>query len=182
MTTSDSKPRVDRVTTGTGDGGETSLADGHRYSKSHPRVELIGSLDELNCALGNARIHLGKEHAIQIHAIQSRIFDFGAAVATGKPQNFWAREASTLTQWTETLNSQLEPLREFVLPGGNEVNALLHVARAQTRRCERVFWSLQDGSLIDAAMAPYLNRLSDFLFVLARIECRDEVLWEPLSG
>lgn len=174
------RPRIDRVTTKHGDSGETSLADGKRYSKADPRIELVGSLDELSCALGIATLQLNELLVDQVTAIQSRVFDIGAAVATGEPQPFWAREAQRLQSWTEAINSDLEPLKEFVLPGGNESNARLHLARALTRRCERVFWQVRDDGLIASDIGVFLNRLSDYLFVAARSVSENEVQWQPL--
>lgn len=175
------QPRIDRVTTATGDGGETSLADGKRHSKGSPRMELVGALDELNCELGLAALALEGALLDQVRMIQARIFDMGAAVATGNPQPFWRRETERVADATENINSSLEPLAEFVLPGGNEANARLHIARAMTRRCERVFWRLDDSVLINASLGAFLNRLSDFLFVASRSVCEDEVLWQPLK-
>ena len=178
---SDERPRIDRVTTTSGDSGETSLADGKRHAKGSPRMELIGALDELNCELGLAALTLKGELRDQIRLIQARVFDIGAAVATGNPQPFWRRETEHLADATEEINSDLEPLAEFVLPGGNEANARLHVARATTRQCERVFWRLDDSVLIEASIGAFLNRLSDYLFVASRTVCDDEVLWQPLK-
>ncbi|MCY4093721.1 MAG: cob(I)yrinic acid a,c-diamide adenosyltransferase [Gammaproteobacteria bacterium] len=178
----DDRPRIDRVTTTGGDRGETSLADGKRHDKGSPRLELVGSLDELNCELGMAALTLEGSLLDQIRLIQARVFDIGAAVATGKPQPFWSRETERLAEATDTINSKLEPLAEFVLPGGNEANARLHVARSKTRQCERVFWRLNDDVLVEASIGAFLNRLSDFLFVASRSVCDDEVLWQPLKG
>ena len=175
------RPRIDRVTTTSGDGGETSLADGKRHSKGSPRMELVGALDELNCELGLAALTLEGVLLDEVRLIQARVFDMGAAVATGKPQPFWHRETERLAEASEKINAKLEPLAEFVLPGGNEANARLHVARAMTRRCERVFWRLDDATLINASLGVFLNRLSDFLFVASRSVCKDEVLWQPLK-
>ena len=175
------RPRIDRVTTTSGDGGETSLADGKRHNKGSPRMELVGALDELNCELGLAALALEGSLLDQVRLLQARVFDIGAAVATGKPQPFWFRETERLADATEAINAQLEPLAEFVLPGGNEANARLHVARAMARRCERVFWRLDDSTLISASIGTFLNRLSDFLFVASRSVCEDEVLWQPLK-
>ena len=176
------RPRIDRVTTSSGDSGETSLADGQRHGKGSPRMELVGTLDELNCELGLAALTLDGVLLDQVRTIQSRVFDIGAAVATGQPQPFWLRESAWLTKATEDINSKLKPLAEFVLPGGNEANARLHVARAMTRRCERVFWRLEDAVLIEASIGVFLNRLSDFLFVASRSVCDQEVLWQPLRN
>lgn len=176
---SDKRPRIDRVTTTGGDQGKTSLADGLRYAKHDPRIELVGTLDELNCQLGVAAISLDGELASTVREIQARIFDLGAAVATGEPQPFWSRETDRLRATADELNETLEPLREFVLPGSNESNAQLNVARAIARRAERVFWLLNDPSFVEAGMGTYLNRLSDYLFIAARAVAKDEVLWQP---
>lgn len=172
--------RIDKVTTKRGDGGKTSLADGTRYDKYHPRIELVGELDELNGALGLAYQKLEGDIQEDIAGIQSRLFDFGAAVATGKPQDFWSREAQQITLRTSTLNAALSPLQEFILPGGSEAAARMHVARSLTRRTERRFWALDDKLLIEAEMGTYLNRLSDYLFVAARSVSSTEVQWQPL--
>ena len=179
--TNTKKPRIDRVTTRGGDQGETSLADGNRYLKSHPRIKLIGELDELNCAIGVAALHLDGTSLKQVRTIQSRVFDMGAAIATGVPQDFWVEETEHLSDWSKAINSHLQPLKEFVLPGGNDASAFIHVARAKCRSCERAFWELQDQTMVNASLGTYLNRLSDYLFVLSRAECPDEILWEPLS-
>ena len=176
----DDRPRIDRVMTTSGDSGETSLADGKRHAKGGTRIELVGALDELNCELGLAGLSLEGALLDQVRSIQARVFDIGAAIATGRPQPFWRRETQKLADATEEINSKLEPLAEFVLPGGNESNARLHVARAATRRCERVFWRLNDPSLVEASIGAFLNRLSDFLFVASRSICEQEVLWQPL--
>ena len=175
------RPRIDKVTTTHGDSGMTSLADGKRYHKSSERVALVGALDELNCAISSAALAVDGDLHDQLRLIQSRLFDLGAAVATGEPQPFWQREAERLTSLTEQLNQQLAPLTEFVLPGGNEANARLHLARSTARRCEREFWRLNDPTLIEATLGIFLNRLSDYLFVAARVLCADEVLWQPLK-
>ena len=173
--------RIDKVTTAQGDHGTTSLADGKRYLKSSTRLDLVGSLDELNCSLGLARAYLNDEQQGQLTQVQSRLFDLGAAVATGQPQPFWAQQTEQLTAWVEEINSALEPLKEFVLPGGNEANARLHMARADCRRAERIFWQLNDPVLNESGIPSFLNRLSDYLFVLARSVSDQEIVWEPLN-
>lgn len=175
------RPRIDQVITGTGDQGKTSLADGVRYEKHDVRIELAGTLDELNCQLGTAALQLDESLMSSLRDIQARVFDLGAAVATGQPQPYWDRETARLQADTEKLNASLEPLQEFVLPGSNEANAQLNISRAVARRTERVFWALNDEVLIEAGLGGYLNRLSDFLFVASRIVAQDEVIWQPLS-
>ncbi len=178
--------RISRVVTRTGDGGETSLADGKRYPKHHPRLALIGTLDEANSFLGLLAAKAGARHRDTLANVQSRLFDVGGAVATGGTSAPWTDLAGTVAEETERLNAELPPLREFVLPGGDETVALAHVARSLARRAERAFWEEAPSLplLAEAGVGAYLNRLSDYLFVLARTIAREhgvaEVLWEPL--
>ena len=178
--------RISRVVTRTGDGGETSLADGRRYPKHHPRLALIGTLDEANSFIGLLAARAAAGHRAMLASIQSRLFDVGAAVATGGTAAPWGDLAGAVAVETERLNGQLPPLKEFVLPGGDEIVALAHVARSLVRRAERAFWEEAEGlpRLVDAQVGAYLNRLSDYFFVLARTVARErgiaEVLWEPL--
>ena len=178
--------RISRVVTRTGDGGETSLADGRRYPKHHPRLALIGTLDEANSFIGLLAARVEAGHGSMLASIQSRLFDVGGAVATGGTAAPWDELADAVSEETERLNGQLPPLREFVLPGGDEIVALAHVARSLVRRAERAFWEEAEGlpRLVDARVGGYLNRLSDYFFVLARTLARErgvaEVLWEPL--
>ncbi|MYD44682.1 MAG: cob(I)yrinic acid a,c-diamide adenosyltransferase [Gammaproteobacteria bacterium] len=179
---SQERPRISKVTTRQGDQGTTQLADGRSYSKADPRLELVGELDELNSALGVAGLHVdAAAMQAQLQEIQSRVFDIGAAVATGQPQPVWQRELEKLDDYSEKINADLEPLAEFVLPGGNLANAQLHVARTIARRCERAFWRVNDAALISAGIGAYLNRISDFLFIAARSVSSTEVLWQPLQ-
>ena len=178
--------RISRVVTRTGDGGETSLADGRRYPKHHPRLALIGALDEANSFIGLLAARVDAQHQDALTTIQSRLFDVGGAVATGGTSAPWADLAEGVAEVTERLNAELPALREFVLPGGDETVALAHVARSLVRRAERAFWE-EAGSLallVEARVGAYLNRLSDYFFVLARTIAREqgvpEVLWEPL--
>lgn len=182
--------RISRVVTRTGDGGETSLADGKRYPKHHPRLALIGTLDEANSFIGllaaKLRGKVDAQHRDTLATIQSRLFDVGGAVATGGTSAPWADLAGDIASRTERLNAELPPLREFVLPGGDETVALAHVARSLVRRAERAFWAEAPSLplLAEAEVGAYLNRLSDYFFVLARTIAREhgvaEVLWEPL--
>lgn len=173
--------RIDRVTTKTGDDGKTSLADGQRYPKQHARIELLGCLDEANCAIGAFATRIDAESRHYLLIIQSRLFDVGAAVATGTTGDFWHTETALLEGHTERINDQLEPLKEFVLPGGNEANAMGHLARASVRRVERAFWQADMDVLVEAGVATYLNRLSDYLFVLARSVASEELVWQPVD-
>lgn len=181
--------RISRVVTRTGDGGETALADGKRMPKHHPRFELIGAIDEANSFIGllAAKVPDGA-HRERLAKIQSRLFDIGGAVATGMAAPGWDGLTADLQDWTKAMNAGLPPLREFVLPGGDEAIALAHVARSLTRRAERGFWAQAESlpALVEAGMGAWLNRLSDYLFVLARVIARDrgvaEVTWVPLGA
>lgn len=173
--------RIDRVTTRTGDAGETSLADGRRYPKHDVRIELVGALDEANSALGVLAAQLDADAAERIAALQSRLFDIGAAAATGASAANWRRLAAALDARTRDANAQLPPLREFILPGGGPAAAHAHLARSLVRRAERAWWRAvgETPELGACAAGVYLNRLSDHLFVLARALAGSERFWTP---
>ena len=177
------KNRIDRVTTRSGDRGETSLADRRRYRKYHPKVHLVGALDEANSHLGLLASELDAAAGEQLRIVQSRLFDIGAAVASGGCAVDWAQQAADLAAQTAALNERLPPLREFILPGGGRVAALAHVARTAVRRAERNWWQTaeEDEPLQRCDAGIYLNRLSDYLFVFARANAENERLWEPLK-
>lgn len=160
----------------------TALADGKTLNKFDGRVELAGILDEANCSIGVLVQHVEDPFRTTLIEIQSRLFDLGAAVATGEPQPVWQRETDFVTQATKELNDQLPPLREFILPGGGIASSFAHVARASARRAERIFWKHAPDALKDAGLGAYLNRVSDYLFVLARTIADGEQLWEPLTS
>lgn len=175
--------RIDRVTTRGGDAGETSLADGRRYPKHHPRIELVGALDEATSFIGLLAEETDSPTAAKLRALQSRLFDLGAVAATGRSNADWSALAKDVERETEALNERLEPLREFVLPGGGRAGATAHVARTVVRRAERAWWraAADTGELADTDGGIFLNRLADCLFVLARTLAETEVLWEPLG-
>lgn len=173
--------RITKVTTKSGDGGTTKLATGEVHQKGDDQIELVGVLDEANCAVGVLVQFTEPKHHEQLKQIQSRIFDIGAAVATGVPQPVWFAETEELTQVTKTLNAHLAPLREFVIPGGGRASALAHVARASVRHAERVFWRVAGDQLRSSGQGAYLNRVSDYLFVLSRVVAEEEVTWQPLK-
>ena len=177
---SNEPPRIDRVTTGTGDDGTTGLADGERYKKDDPRLDLLGALDEANSILGWALVAIDRDHAVAVtlSQCQSVIFDIGAMVATGQTlPSFTApleQAVARLDNESEQLNAALAPLEEFLLPGGNEASARLHVARTIVRRTERDFWRFVDAieGLRRTPAGVFLNRLSDYLFIAARTQAR----------
>lgn len=179
--------RISRVVTRTGDRGETSLAGPERYPKHHARLELIGALDEANSFIGLLAARISERHKPVLTRIQSRLFDIGGAVATGGTNVDWQPLVAEIEAETKELNKELPPLREFVLPGGDETVARAHVARSAVRRAERAFWAEAENlsALVEAGAGAYMNRLSDYFFVLARTAAREngvaEVLWEPLG-
>ena len=176
--------RIDRVTTRTGDAGETSLADGHRYPKHDPRIDLVGALDEANSALGVLATAVDDAIAAELRQLQSRLFDLGAGVATGGTAIDWPAQTAALEQATAAMNAQLPPLTEFILPGGGSAAAHAHLARTIVRRAERDWWraAATAAALEAIAGGPWLNRLSDYLFVLARTLADGETLWQPLGS
>lgn len=160
------KHRISRVTTRSGDQGQTSLADGSRLAKNDPWIDAIGTVDELNSFLGVLITELDEHEAAfaLCQRIQQTLFDLGAMLATRghtPPPTL-----DELERTLEQLNSKLPPLTEFVLPGGTRAAAAAHVCRAVCRRAERTLWALDSD--ITTPGAQYLNRLSDLFFVLAR--------------
>ena len=141
---STSRNRIDRVTTRTGDGGETSLADGRRYAKHDTRIELVGTLDAANSAIGALAVETEAPHAETLQDIQSRLFDAGAVVATGRSEADWRLLAAALDEEIEAMNAQLPPLKEFILPSGGRAAAAAHVARTAVRTAERAWWRAAD--------------------------------------
>ena len=163
--------RLTSIYTGGGDTGETSLGDGSRVSKLDPRIAALGDVDELNSVLGWCAAGLDR--------IQNELFDLGAdlSVPGGDRLRIEQPSVDRLEAEIDAANSRLEPLKSFVLPGGTETAARLYVARAVCRRAERAVLAV-DGA--NPLAAVYLNRLSDLLFVLARLaNGGDEPLWRP---
>ena len=179
---STTRNRIDRVTTRTGDGGETSLADGRRHAKHDAKIELVGALDSANSAIGVLAVETEAPHAETLQDIQSRLFDAGAVVATGRSDADWRVLAAALDEEIETMNAQLPPLKEFILPGGGRAAAAAHVARTAVRTAERAWWRAahEEDALAKADVGVYLNRLSDYLFVLARTVATSERHWQPI--
>jgi len=186
--------RLNKIYTRTGDDGTTSLVDGERRSKADLRVEAYGAIDETNSAIGLARIALGADAAgldPVLARIQNDLFDLGADLATpaNSPRGDGAlRIVDSQVGWLESeidrINEPLAPLRSFVLPGGSPAAAALHMARAISRRAERIMVALAatPGESVDQPALRYMNRLSDLLFVAARAANRggtDDVLWIP---
>ncbi|WP_297367203.1 cob(I)yrinic acid a,c-diamide adenosyltransferase [Acidocella sp.] len=181
--------RLDRIVTRGGDGGETSLGDGTRLPKSAPRIAALGEVDEANAAIGVARTQVPLGVAELLGRIQNDLFDVGADLCLPLGQERPAlRVSAAQVEWLEgeigRLNESLAPLTSFVLPGGTPGAAFLHLARTVVRRAERAVVHLAEapGETLNRLVLIYLNRLSDLLFVLARVanaEGAGDVAWEP---
>jgi cob(I)alamin adenosyltransferase len=182
--------RLNRIYTRTGDDGTTGLVDGSRVPKHAARMEAIGAVDEANTALGFAVLALDGEAKADCTRLQNDLFDLGADLATpGKdsvPSEMVLRIVPAQAEWLErridALNEGLEPLRSFILPGGSEAAARVHLARAAVRRAERSITALAEVEPVNPAALAFVNRLSDYLFVLARAvnsEGQGDVLWQP---
>ena len=176
--------RINRVTTGRGDGGTTQLGTGERIAKTDDRISALGDVDELNAHLGLLRVALPKDgpgprlDALLLD-LQHRLFDLGGALSLPGTVRFDDAAIGALETLQSTLNAPLPPLTNFVLPGGSEAVARAHVARTVCRRAERSVHRLSGD---DPALGVFLNRLSDLLFTLARVLGQadgSEVRWSP---
>jgi cob(I)alamin adenosyltransferase len=175
--------RLARIYTRTGDDGSTGLADGSRTRKDAPRIEAIGAVDELNSLLGLLRTNNPPEPlASQLTTIQRNLFELGADLAVPNRNTLDAGQAGTLETDMDDMNRKLPPLQSFILPGGSPSAALCHQARAVCRRAERRVVALEREIPVNPGIIIYLNRLSDYLFVLARtlvrVEQGTEHLWQ----
>ncbi len=182
--------KLNKIYTRTGDDGTTGLVDGTRRAKHDARMEAIGAVDEANSAIGLAVVALSGEHATALTRIQNDMFDLGADLATPgddfTPSEMVLRILPEQASWIEAridaLNENLAPLTSFILPGGSEGAARVHVARAAVRRAERAMTALGDAEPVNPAALAYVNRLSDYLFVLTRAinaAGAGDVLWVP---
>jgi cob(I)alamin adenosyltransferase len=182
--------RLTRIYTRAGDAGETSLGDGSRVAKTDLRIEAYGTVDELNSVIGFALAgELPAEFRPWLEQVQNDLFDLGADLSVPlEDERERLRVAPGQVEWLEEVcdrvNEELEPLKSFVLPGGTEAAARLHVARAVCRRAERRSVALAEAHDVNPAALAYLNRLSDFLFILARAANAgsQEPLWRPGSS
>ncbi len=186
---------LNRIYTRTGDDGTTALGSGERVAKTAARVEAYGTVDETNAAIGLARALLGEADAVmmeRLSRIQNDLFDLGADLCVPDRGEAAARPALRIAQTQvdrleaeiDEMNTELSPLRSFVLPGGRPAAAQLHVARTVSRRAEREMIRLaaEVGETISSEALKYVNRLSDFLFVASRyVNDRGaaDVLWVP---
>ena len=189
---------ITRVYTRGGDKGMTSLVGGVRVEKASVKLDSYGAIDELNCLVGIARAALAADPSLEgpvreeldasLRLVQNKLFDVGSILATpaGKPYAgmpaMTDADATALEQGMDAMQASLEPLKSFCLPGGTAANAALHHARAVCRRAERDILRLAKEEAVDMQVVKYVNRLSDYLFVMARYAARKagapEYLWE----
>ncbi|SEL56194.1 cob(I)yrinic acid a,c-diamide adenosyltransferase [Nitrosovibrio tenuis] len=179
--------RLTKVYTRTGDDGTTGLGDGSRTHKDSPRIEAIGTVDELNSHLGVLLAEdLEKDVRLKLENIQHDLFDLGGDLSIPGRVTLAKTQVARLEKDLDEYNSTLEALKEFILPGGARAAALCHVARSVSRRAERCVVALYRNETTMPMHIHYLNRLSDFLFVLSRIINRQqnaaEVLWQPAKN
>lgn len=182
--------KLNKIYTKTGDKGDTGLGDGSRVRKYSQRVAAYGTVDETNAVIGVVRLHSTGSVDAALARVQNDLFDLGADLCT--PEN--GKEAAgaalrvsdvqvaRLEEEIDSLNASLNPLNSFILPGGSAVAAYLHLARTVCRRAERLMVELADHEKVNPAALRYINRLSDFLFVLGR-HANDggaaDILWQP---
>ncbi len=181
---------LSRIYTKSGDQGETGLGDGQRVRKDHPRVTAYGEVDELNAAIGLVCTIPAMPEIELLQTIQNDLFDVGADLCVpaqsveqpGKCLRVLPAQAERLEKAIDRLNENLQPLHSFILPGGSVPAAWLHLARTVCRRAERAIVSLMELEAINSEVLIYLNRLSDLLFVMARVandNGKIDVLWVP---
>ncbi|MET0407052.1 MAG: cob(I)yrinic acid a,c-diamide adenosyltransferase [Hyphomicrobium sp.] len=187
---------LNRIYTKTGDAGTTALGTGERVPKTSPRIAAYGTVDETNAAVGVARTHLLAQPDAEVDAmllrIQNDLFDLGADLCVPdkgeklpyEPLRIADSQVTRLEAEIDQMNTVLEPLRSFILPGGTPVGAALHVARTVSRRAERKMVELANipGEPVSAPALKYINRLSDFLFVASRYvngRGKGDILWVP---
>ncbi|HKJ04031.1 MAG TPA: cob(I)yrinic acid a,c-diamide adenosyltransferase [Geopsychrobacteraceae bacterium] len=184
-------PKIDRVTTKGGDKGKTSLVDGSRVAKCSLRVCAYGTVDELNSCLGLVRCEVLPDEILKrLLMVQHELFDLGGELATPTASaeadhipNIRQHQIDLLESWLEEANNQLQPAKNFILPGGSRAAAQLHIARTVARRAERKLVALiESGAEINPCCLKFLNRLSDLCFVWARLcnNCgQDDIFWKP---
>jgi len=180
--------RLSKIYTRTGDDGTTGLGNGSRVAKDNARVEAYGTVDELNSSIGMILSVANLPQAIYdtLTEVQHDLFDLGGELCIPGSRVITAQQVTRLEQTLDSYNDALPPLKEFILPGGGPAAAACHLARTIARRAERRAWTLATSEAVSADLTNYLNRLSDLLFVLARVLARHEsgaeVLWRHDRG
>jgi cob(I)alamin adenosyltransferase len=179
--------RLSKIYTRTGDDGTTGLGDGNRIDKDAPRMQAIGSVDELNSLVGLLLAELPADDTAvaPLIEIQHHLFNLGGELSIPGYSMLTAEHVATLEQTLDRFNEELPPLKNFILPGGSRSAAVCHLARAVCRRAERDLVTLARDTELNISGRHYINRLSDFLFVLARVLARrnggQEVLWQQAN-
>jgi len=178
--------RLSKIYTRTGDDGTTSLSDGSRIDKDSLRITVIGSIDELNSLIGViCSEEIDQESRDLLTEIQHRLFDMGGELSMPDQRLMTAESVTWLEQQLDRMNAELDPLEDFILPGGCKSAAVCHVARSICRRAERDVISLARKEETSTIIPGYLNRLSDLLFVLSRYQNKvhghTDILWQHLS-
>lgn len=176
--------RLSKIYTRTGDKGTTGLGDGTRVEKDHIRVEAFGTVDELNSAIGLIRAEaLPQGMDALFSTIQHRLFDLGGELSVPGYSVIDANDTASMEDALDAYNESLPMLKEFILPAGGRATTHCHLARTICRRAERRVHTLSKEETVNSASMAYLNRLSDLLFVVARVLARfengEEVLWRP---
>jgi len=180
--------RLSKIYTRTGDDGTTGLGDGSRVPKDSPRVEAYGTVDELNSVVGVLLAVPGVPQSVTacLTEVQHELFDLGGELCIPGHRVISAAQVTRLERSLDTFNEGLPPLKEFILPGGGPAAAACHLARTVARRAGRRAWTLARAEAVSPEVLKYLNRLSDLLFVLARVLARHErgaeVLWRHARG
>jgi cob(I)alamin adenosyltransferase len=180
--------RLSKIYTRTGDDGTTGLGDGSRVPKDDERVDAYGTVDEANSAIGMVLAVPGLPEAVTqcLTEIQHDLFDLGGELCIPGHRIIQADHVDRLEQTLDRFNDDLPPLKDFILPGGGPATAACHLARTIARRAERRVWTLARTQTVAPEVTQYLNRLSDLLFVLARVIVRHErgaeVLWRHDRG
>ncbi len=181
-----------KIYTKTGDQGKTSLIGGTKVPKSHIRIEAYGTVDELNCYIGLVSDNLSDEHAKTVlKEIQDRLFTIGSSLASDpdkeslmKIPDLKESDISMLEKEIDSMSNELPPMKNFILPGGHVAVSITHVARCVCRRAERCCVNMQQHeTFVEPLIIKYLNRLSDYLFILARYIAHtlhiEEIPWKP---
>lgn len=180
-----------KLYTKTGDKGQTSLLGGKKVSKADLRIEAYGNVDELNSFVGHLKDHTESEMDLQkqLHLIQEYLFTIGSLLATEEDfkgfelPKISEKEVTLLEGWIDQLESEVPPLKNFILPGGHPANSASHICRTVCRRTERSIISLANTASVDAEILKFLNRLSDYFFIFARVlSVRlkvSEIPWSP---
>ena len=175
--------RLTKIYTKTGDNGTTGLSDGSRVGKDHSRINVIGTIDELNSVIGLVISTLSDKTTQELLSkIQHKLFNIGGELSLPGHSLLEDSDTTWLEEQLDSLNSELQPLKDFILPGGCQAAACCHVARSVCRRAERELVTLNNEEEVSPHIMRYINRLSDLLFVLARFinkqENVEDILWQ----